>query len=275
MPWKDELPEDLRSVPIVAEAPDLPTLVKQTVDFQRMLGNSLRLPGEQATPEERAAFAEKAGKHGLIQKDKFTEFVRPEKPELYGIGEPPADAEALGLSQGIIDQWKADAHALGLSPSQFTAQAQARIAAMRETVKARTDAFDAANKALVDKWGDAATERKAMAMAAAERFGGKELVDALAANPDPKVLLALAEVGKAFSETGLGDLQTRPTFIETREEAAMKLSKIMNDPEHAYNKGASVVGSQAYDAVLGEVMRLRQLAAGVKPQKDYMYDLAS
>ena len=270
--WKLELPEDLRGLPLVQEAKDFVSVVKQAVDFQRMLGNSIRVPSENASADEQAAFLEKVQKHGLIPKDKFQEAVRPTTPDAYAILQPPQDAQALGLTQTQVDVWKAEAHAMGLSPGQFDALAQSRIGAIRELVKARQDRFDAADAALRQDWGDSLEQRKAVALQAAQKFGGQAWVDALGETPDPAVLKALGEIGKQFAERGMGDLTPRPTFSETREEAATKLVEIQNNPNHPFNLGRQKAGKVAHEAALADVVRLRAISMGQKPTKDFMFD---
>lgn len=44
---------------MVTESPDFATFAKQAVDYQAMQGSSIRIPGENATPEDRAVFYEK------------------------------------------------------------------------------------------------------------------------------------------------------------------------------------------------------------------------
>lgn len=44
---------------MVTEAPDFATFAKQAVDYQAMQGSSIRIPGENATPEDTAAFYDK------------------------------------------------------------------------------------------------------------------------------------------------------------------------------------------------------------------------
>lgn len=44
---------------MVTESPDFATFAKQAVDYQAMQGSSIRIPGENATPEDREAFYEK------------------------------------------------------------------------------------------------------------------------------------------------------------------------------------------------------------------------
>jgi hypothetical protein len=274
MTWKEELPEDLRDTPIVKEAKDIASLAKQAVDFQRMLGNSLRVPGEGAGENEWKEFHEKAARAGLVARDRFTEIVRPEKPEHYALKKVPEDVAELGLAQSDVDAWKARAHVLGLSKEQFAEWAETQIAERRAAAKDRAERFRAADESLKQEWGQAFEQRKALALAAAKRFGGDTLVQALGNNPDPLVLRALGEIGKQFEEKGMGDLTPRPNFAETRQEAQLKLDEIMRNPEHPYNRPQMAVGRAAKDAAIAEVMRLRALAMGQKPSRDFMFEEA-
>jgi hypothetical protein len=274
MDWRDEIPEELRSTTLVQEAKDIGSIVKQAVDFQRMLGGSIRVPSEHASDDERQAFLEKVGRHGLVPRDKFTEFVRPAEPSAYSLPSPPSDAEQIGLSQGLVDQWKAQAHELGLSPEQFNKFAEKQIEQVRAAAQARADRFGKVDSDLKGDWGEEAYEaRKNLALQAAQKFGGEDLVAYLADNPDAVVIKALAEAGKLFAERGTGDLQPRPSFAETREEASIKLSEIANNPNHPFNMGHMRAGPKAFEAATKEVMRLRAISMGLKPgADDFMFE---
>ena len=69
--WKAELPEEIRDSPMVKEAPDLATLAKQAIDYQRMSGNSIRIPGEDASDEAITDFRGKLSKVGMVPLDDF------------------------------------------------------------------------------------------------------------------------------------------------------------------------------------------------------------
>jgi hypothetical protein len=55
----DSLPEDLRSEPSLADFKDLSGLAKSYVSAQKMLGSSVRIPTEEASPEAREEFYSK------------------------------------------------------------------------------------------------------------------------------------------------------------------------------------------------------------------------
>jgi hypothetical protein len=54
--WRDSLPDDLKSEPMFADVPDVATLAKIARDTKALVGSSLRKPGPNATPEEKAEF---------------------------------------------------------------------------------------------------------------------------------------------------------------------------------------------------------------------------
>lgn len=59
-PWYAGLAAEGAELPtLVTESKDFESFVKQAQDYQAMQGSSIRIPGENATPEDRAAFYEK------------------------------------------------------------------------------------------------------------------------------------------------------------------------------------------------------------------------
>lgn len=126
---------------------DPKALAKHAFNQEKLLGNAIRVPKEDATPEEREAFLNKLG--------------RPEKPDGYQF-EPPKDMpEGMPYDGEFANGFKAKAHELGLTAQQaaglhdfyvsrmvegFTGSEQK----MLEAVKAKAD--DATEK-LVKLWG--------------------------------------------------------------------------------------------------------------------------
>lgn len=268
----DGIPDELNELPLVKEAPDLAAIIKSAQSAQQMLGNSLRVPGEGASDADKAAFRAKAQQIGLVPRDKFHEFVRPEKPEQYALTNPPKDADKV-VTQTEINTWKAWAHTQGLSPQQFEAFANSQIEGRVTAAIAQQTRYAEVDKVVKDKYGDAGLNAaKERALAAALKFGGKPFADKLAAQPDAETIIALAEVGKLFGERGMGDLTPQPHFTETREEAARKLDEIRRNKQHAFNQPRMLVGKDAKEAANREVMRLQALAMGEQPAKgDYMF----
>jgi hypothetical protein len=275
---RDALPADMKDATLVKESKSFEAIVKQALDLQSMIGNSIRIPGEGADDTVKADFNSKLERLGLVPKDKAGEYLRPKTDAEYTLTAPPEDAQALGLSQNSVDSWKKFAHEQGYSPAQFNAFANAQISALRESVKQSNERFAQSDQILKEKWGEASFEtRKTMAFAAMQKYASPELVDRMGKSPDPEVLLAFAEIGKQFTEKGMGDLTIKPVYAETRGEAALKLAEIRANPQHAFNQGPmGASGRKAYEAAEKEVMRLQALSLGQKPPAggDFMFDRA-
>ena len=74
--WRASLPEDIRSAKAFDSVKDVGSLAKQFLDAQSHIGNSIRIPGEDAGQEAIDAFNQKLmNKTNLMQK--------PETPEDY------------------------------------------------------------------------------------------------------------------------------------------------------------------------------------------------
>lgn len=272
--WKSELPEELRDSPMIKEASSLEGLAKQALDYQRMSGNSIRIPGENASEEDVTAFRGKLSAVGMVPLDDFQKYVRPQEINQYKLEDPPSDVASIGLTQADVDAWKDAAYSDGLSQAQFQAVATRNIEQMRTRHTERSARYQANENALKDEWGAPGYEpNRQRALAAASRFGGEELVAALKANPDPTSLKAFAEIGKAFEEQGMGDLQQPLSLPETKDEASIKLAEIRGNKEHPFNKGPQTAGKAAYNAAHAEVMRLARLISGegASTKRDSMF----
>src|SRR5256885_6120890 len=82
--WRSALPDDLRTEPTLASFKDVSTLAKSFVDTKRMVGDSIRLPKSDASPEEWGKLYDKLG--------------RPAAPDKYELQTPdgvPVDEDML------------------------------------------------------------------------------------------------------------------------------------------------------------------------------------
>ncbi len=62
--WRMSLPPELRENPTIKDTPSVETLAKRLVDTKSMLGNSIRVPGPDASEEDRQKFL-----NTLLEKD--------------------------------------------------------------------------------------------------------------------------------------------------------------------------------------------------------------
>lgn len=103
--WQEVLPEEHRAT--AANFKSLPDVVKSLVETKRLASGKLegmiKLPGENATPEEISAFNRARGV--------------PEKPEDYGLAKPEGEIGKL-WSDEAVSAFVKEAHAKGLSKAE-------------------------------------------------------------------------------------------------------------------------------------------------------------
>lgn len=166
--WLKYLPEDLRDEPSLKLFSDLGTMAKSYVHAQRAVGaQKVPLPGKFATDEDWRNFFQKAG--------------LPKELKDYGIENPnkePSEHDAK-----FFDQFKEQAFKAGILPKQasellkwyqgYSGQVQTdMVASLRAgQTKALTE--------LKREWGEGYDKELFKAQKALEKFGGKEIMEAL------------------------------------------------------------------------------------------------
>jgi len=193
----DWLPEELKNDPVVKDIPDLPTLVKNYKEAQSYMGQSVRIPGENAGEADVKAFHEKLRTKVpdlILAKDEKSvakAFGVPENLEEYVI---PDEAK---FSEEETQAFRARAKDLGLSKKQAELALQAEL-------KQRTNAVTAVNEnlaAIEKEWGAATKDRIEKIATVAERFGfDKDWVSGIRAGKVP--LNALAPFQKMVDALG-------------------------------------------------------------------------
>lgn len=235
----DGLSDDNRRV-AEAKGWDSPDkIVESYRNLEAKIGDSLRPPADDASPEEWQAFYGRLG--------------RPDAPDGYEFTMPqdlaedfPYDAE----SAGRFAQW---AHEAGLTPRQaqnlhdrFVQDMNGQFAATGEE---RMAAVDKAHDALVEAWGEPSTERYQRSVELANRalreLGGDDLAQALigrgaitpeGAIADPAIGFMLKKAGeRLFAEDQVFSANARTTNPFTREaENITEQGRLLrNDPELA------------------------------------------
>lgn len=193
--------EELRTSPALKDYKGLEGLAKAHIHLQRMMGGDentlLRMPGEEATEEERASFYSKLG--------------RPETPDGYTVPELP-NREQLGIADDTINGFLHKAHEMGLSDQQAQAMLGWYGEWANEQMQSQTtqheDAVREGMQAMKREWGAAFEENLAKAERALQAVGGPELADLLAetglAN-NPAVVKLFHKVAESMREDVLMD----------------------------------------------------------------------
>ncbi len=248
--WGDlrgTLPEDLREEPVIKNTKDLVGLAKQLVDSQKMLGNSIRIPGKDAGDEDRQKFYERLqevpGVAKIPEEVKSLDDVKPvlqklgapEKPDDYQI-QPP---ESLEVPDEFLGSLKGTLHEIGATQHQ----AQRFAEKVFEDLSARTEAVRAAveghREELRKTFGQKTDEVLQQSAAVLKELGGDELDAVLkqaGLDSHPAVVKAAAEIAKRLGESGI----TPPpgsggSGALTPAEAQAQINEILNNKDHPYH----------------------------------------
>jgi hypothetical protein len=242
--WLKTLPEDLRVDPAIKDFKDPAALAKAFRDTKALVGNSIRPPGPEASPEQRKEYVEK-----ILKSDPNLMFApsetapkeamdalwarlgRPGKPEDYKVEGTETTAELRALAAQA-----------GLTQAQFKVLASQAVA---DTAAAQK-ALDSGWQGLKNEWGLAFPEKVAAVAAVAQKLGvPPEAIAALNAGKwDPAQVRIWANVAKAIGgEPGQlpGQGPGAGSTTVTPAEANASLGEIMQNkaffdessPQHA------------------------------------------
>lgn len=236
MPIK-ELPDDLREHASLKDFNDLPALAKSFIETKAFVGNAIRPPGPDASPEAKKEFLEKLQKHApnLVplpdEKDAdgtklfWSKLGVPEKPEGYDV---PAVAKDLDLAS-----LRATAQAAGLTKAQFS-----KLAEMSAGERAKVaEALAQDQAALKTEWGQAYEPKLKAAANVAAKLGAPEgVVKGIQAGQLASAQLKLWDgIAKAVGTEGNGEMgkqgSGQPTVL-TPAEAETQINEIMAHPDY-------------------------------------------
>ena len=235
----DRLSDDNRQVAEAKGWADADKVVESYRNLEAKIGDSLRPPGDDATPEEWQAFYGKLG--------------RPETPSGYEFQMPHGLTEDFPYDAESAEHFAEWAHEAGLSPRQaqslhdrFVQNLNGQFSA-RQTADA--DAVDTAHGALVEAWGEPATERYRrnveLANRAMRELGGDNLAAAFKARgaitadgaiADPAIAFMLQKAGeRLYSEDQVFGAQGRASnpFSKPTENITEQGRLLRSDPELA------------------------------------------
>jgi hypothetical protein len=266
--FRDHLSEEFRDDASLKDFKDLDGLAKSYKNAQSMIGSSVRIPGEDATAEQRAEFLDKikdvpgVGKIPDVTNEAemrafYTKLGCPEKPEGYQL-ELPEGASVAGL-EGYIEA----AHEAGLTPAQLQAFADVNVEqgiAQQEQQQAQ---LQSSKEFLNEVFGDKAPEKIAEAKAAARAYADKapeavqELLNGPAGN-NPALVMMLADLGSTFKEGSSAGTEAAAQHGMSANEVANQIANLYKDP--AFMKSWSNIqdpGNAAAKAKVEELYRLQ------------------
>tara|TARA_R110000765_G_scaffold170696_2_gene275691 strand:- start:7666 stop:8559 length:894 start_codon:yes stop_codon:yes gene_type:complete len=208
--WRDSLPEEVRADSSISSADTPEKLVAELVNLRQHMGNSLRLPRDDASPEQVEEFTSKAvEKFGGIMRKPVDEEGITAAMRAMGLPEEADGYKALDIEgfERTDEEWakaKADAHALNMTQAQFNAKAERDALLVKSRSDERTVKFEEDSKALKAEWGVAYDERLAKVDALMSSAGYESLAAAIDIKTPEGVRAAYAiAAGMGISGEGL------------------------------------------------------------------------
>lgn len=251
--WSDSLPEGVRGWDEVKNS-DSPEKFWQQIENQRShLGQSIRIPGPDAGKEDWDAFNGKLTDKvptlmqtpNLDDEDAvmglYGRLGRPDKPEGYSIPEYKNDEGTVvkDLDTTSIDNFKALAHAQGLTQKQFTHIANQMLDSSYKSSLGRGQHLNEERAKIKTEWGAAEDQNYAILTTFAAKTDAPENVTAAikdrtldAATASWMLQAAKASIGS--SARGIDDESGGKPGVMTPSEAGAARAEIMNNNKHPY-----------------------------------------
>jgi hypothetical protein len=264
--WREQLSEEYRDKPIIANARDLNHVVEQLVGLESKMGNSLTMPRADSTLEERQLFDEKVLKlsDNLVTLDNKDDLLaklgKPVDREGY---KPDPDKEYTIDVEAAKDQ----ALALGLTQEQYfnmVNSAQDNVNKQGESNKA---ALDTARNEVYEQWGAAKGDKLDSIEGMMELFKFPDSVKESMRNDMPaEVLSAMARVAEGISGERLTAANDRSQgrAVVTPGEAEGLITKYQS---HEAFKDRT---HPQYKQVQNQYLAAIDMAAGRKPKEKYL-----
>lgn len=220
--WKEGISEDMRNHPALGHVADIPTLVKNYISAQTMVGaDKVQVPGKHATPEDWTTFYHKTG--------------LPQSLETYEVKLP----EGAEFNDGFVSQLKEQAFLAGVKPDQLNPilawydKANKEAVTLMETESQQKR--DEEVKALKFEWGQAFDQKLQQAKAAAKATGIPDLfswLDDSGLGDDPRMIKMLSAFGEMLGEDKIvgGD----GSQAQTPGSMQKDLDTILSDKTHPY-----------------------------------------
>lgn len=211
--WRAGLSDDLKADKSLADVPDVSTLARRFVDTKKLVGAKLdgmvRVPGKDATPEERTAFNTARGV--------------PDSPDGYDL----TPLKGLPVDEGRAKNFLVAAHKLGYTNEQAVGLVQWAVDAEQRELGRKHEGYLAGQDTLVDEWGELLFNRRSQQVERLlKQYAPPEYLAHLTATKEishPGLLKMLAPIAQQFAESrGLVDGDSGGG--ETAAEVATKIT---------------------------------------------------
>ena len=220
--WYDSLPPELKTAPYVAGTKDLAAFVKSAIDTKSMVGaNTIKLPGEKATPEERAAFFEKLGRPTDV--NGYASTVKPAVDTL--------------IDPDTLTQMRTVFHENGLTAAQGQAILDSYTTVANDGYTKAAESLAASREAgltaLKGEWGSAFEVNVKTAQLAIRELGGDDVlasIESVGLGNDPTFIKFLHTIGtKLLDDVSSGGGVNQ--FTGTAESAMAEITRLKTDKD--------------------------------------------
>lgn len=265
----ENLSEDLRGEASLKDFKSVEDLAKSYIHQSKMVGGSIRIPGEDAGEEQWNEFYSKfQNVPGLMRapdfdnpesmEQVFNKLGRPETPEGYNI-ELPEDVVAIEGDE--IQAFYKQAHELGLTKKQVEAMVNSRAEDIRGQMAQAEKAREAAEMQLKTQWGPDYENRLAGAKLALKHYS-KEHGDAVnqllqsGASNNPALITILSEMGQMLQESGHIAGEGTVKYGTSPKEAIATIDEIRGNKSHPYHNKQD----PEHQAAVEKVQKLYEIA---------------
>jgi len=198
--WRETLPDDLKTDKSLEKFKDVPSLAKSYLEAQKAVSKAMnekgvKVPGENATPEEIAEYRKTLG--------------IPETPDGYEL-ESPALPEGMVFDQDKAKAFAELAHAKGISKEAFQELVKhfnaSQIAEFEASQKAVQENIKAATIEMKKEWGKDFEKNLAKAEAAIITVFGEDfnkMLQETGLGNDPRVIRGMFKASQTIGEDRL------------------------------------------------------------------------
>jgi len=238
--WQDTLPEALRDAPYLAKAESAEDAVAKLVHAAKLVGTSVRIPGADASEEDRAAFFAKLTEVDGVAQLPLSDDAEGLKSLMAKLGAPEdvagyklPELEDFKWDEAQGDNLRRYALEAGMTAKQFAAFATNVAKQEQETGITAETALSALRQGLRADWGEALDERTALIRGYLQLSDAPETL--IAGFKDNKLPLEtmnwLYEVAKQFKGdvTPISADGKSPTPTMTIQEAYEAIPVLLKD----------------------------------------------
>ena len=242
--WRKTLDGDLQAAPALKDVKDVNSLAKQFVDLQQHMGRSVRVPGEDASPESKQQFYQdiinkvpgvmiKPNEEDKDAMDAFYSTIgRPKESSEY---EMPEIEGMDALPEDRVNFLRSIAHEQGMSKKQFKGMLAKVLEADKYSMDAQKTKIEESRDRLKREWGEAYEGREQVVLTTAKNSNApEEIVNAIEKGfmrgESLKWLYGLMSSGSESTNFASQHGATRMS----PDEAEAQINEIMGDKKGPY-----------------------------------------